>query len=85
MSEFIAAEDAAPSFARTVVNENADQDAPSSPWTAIRGECRSGGMLDESCSLVAAGEGQVKLEIVQYRLACGCYLVREDSDGDLFV
>lgn len=80
MSELIPAEEAAPSFSRTVINENADQEAPSREWQAIRGECRSGGLLDETCSLVAAGEGKVKLDIVQYRLACGCILVLSDAD-----
>lgn len=49
-------------------------------WTAIRGECVSGGELNELCNLVAASQGNAEIEVVQKKLSCGCILVPADSE-----
>lgn len=46
-------------------------------WTAIRGECVSGGNLTDDCNLVAAAHG-ADLEVIQKVLSCGCILVPGD-------
>lgn len=52
----------------------------SKEWTAIRGECVSGGELNELCNLVAASQGRAEIEIVQKKLVCGCILVPTDAE-----
>ena len=52
----------------------------SKEWTAIRGECVSGGELNDLCNLVAASQGTAEIEVVQKRLSCGCILVPVDSE-----
>lgn len=49
-------------------------------WVAIRGECISGGELNDFCDLVAETQGVRRLEVVQKKLACGCILVPADSE-----
>lgn len=52
-------------------------------WTVVRGECASGGELNELCNLVATSQGNAKIDVVQQRLSCGCVLILADSDGTI--
>lgn len=54
-------------------------------WTAIRGECVSGGQLTADCNLVAASQGKAEIEVVLKKLSCGCLLVPADSDEEIIL
>lgn len=55
-------------------------------WVAIRGECISGGEINEMCNLIAAAQGHAEVEVVQKKLVCGCILViKTDSDEDIIL
>lgn len=64
--------------------QNNMEEKTSREWTAIRGECVSGGQLTEDCNLVAAAHG-ADLEVVMKKLVCGCLLVPSNEDGDIFL
>lgn len=54
-------------------------------WTAIRGECVSGGELNDLCNLVASAQGKAEIEVVMKKLSCGCLLVPTDSEEDIIL
>lgn len=65
--------------------EKEEDDKNVREWVAIRGECISGGDLNDLCNLVAASQGKADVEVVQKKLVCGCILVPADSDEDIIL
>lgn len=55
-------------------------DTPTKEWTAIRGECVTGGLISDDCNLIATARGLAQLEVVMKKLSCGCLLVPEDIE-----
>lgn len=68
------------SLIRTQETANHEPNFTNRSWEAIRDDCVSEGAMDERCNVVAASLGKGHIDIVSYRLVCGCVLVPADGD-----
>lgn len=70
-----------PTFVRTQDTFDYEPDKTTQKnWQAVRDECRSGGAMDERCNIVAASNGNGRLNVVAKRLECGCILIPDDAE-----
>ena len=60
---------------------DAEPNATSREWQAIRDECIAGESIeDPRCNLIGAIHFGAKVEVVAKRLSCGCILVPADAE-----